>query len=249
MDHFGLYHLASTLFSAWFLPPGLHIALLLACLALWQRRPRLARALASVALLSLYALATPYFSRPLVQQVETGFTPLPSQTYTAVVCLTGGNNYAAPEFGGIGASGASALRCLYGLMLAQERHLPLIISGAGTLAPPEALTVQSYLSRLHPFSEILVEAESRNTQEAPAALLRRYPNLRGPIILVTDAVHMRRASGWFRLAGFLVAQAPTRYVSFEPTSLKSFLPNALMLEQSQEALREWSGQALLPRGF
>ncbi len=249
MFDFALYHLASTLFGAWFLPPGLQIGLLMGSVLLWKRQPRVSRTLMSLALLSLYWLATPYFARPLIQHVETRFAPIPLQPYTAVVCLTGGNNYHAPEFGGIGPSGASALRCLYGMMLAQERHLPLVISGAGTLDPPEALTTQAWLNRLQPSQKILLEADSRNTQEAPVALLQRHPELRGAIILVSDALHMRRASGWFRQAGFVVAQAPTRYVSFEPVTVKSFMPDALMLDQSRDALREWSGQMLLPHGF
>ncbi len=249
MQPFALYHLASTLFSSWLLPPGLQIVLLMSSLLLGKRHPRLARTLASLTLFSLYWLATPYFARPLIQHVESRFSPIPTQPYTAVVCLTGGNNYHAPEFGSIGPSGASALRCLYGMMLAQERHLPLIISGAGTLEPPEALTTQVYLNRLHPSQKVLLEADSRNTREAPLALLQRYPDLRGAIILVSDALHMRRASGWFRYAGFVVAEAPTRYVSFEPLSVRSFMPDALMLDQSRDALREWSGQMLLPHGF
>lgn len=246
MHNFSFYHLASLLFSAWLLPPGLQTGLLLGSALLHKRRPRASLALLVLAMLSLYVLSTPYFARPLIQDVETRFTPLPAKAFTAVVCLTGGNNYNAPEFGGTGPSGASALRCLYGLMLAHERHLPLVISGAGYLDPPEALKVQDYLNRLQTPVTLLLESDSRNTQEAPGAVLQHYPHLRGSIILVTDALHMHRASGWFRQAGFEVSEASTRYVSFEPTSLKSFMPDALILDYSRAALREWSGQRLLP---
>jgi uncharacterized SAM-binding protein YcdF (DUF218 family) len=61
------------------------------------------------------------------------------------------------------------------------------------------------------------------------------------VILVTDATHMRRASGRFRSAGLQVVPAPTNYRAQRAHTSVDWLPSARGLRTSSRALREWIG--------
>ncbi len=94
-------------------------------------------------------------------------------------------------------------------------------------------------------ADIIVEKESTSTYEN-ALFSRRLlaeRKLNG-IVLVTDALHMHRASLCFRHLGLEVTPAPCNYrvPEFE-WALRSFLPNPMAAVGIQEALHEWLGIA------
>ena len=63
------------------------------------------------------------------------------------------------------------------------------------------------------------------------------------IILVTHALHMRRAVQQFELQGFAVMPAPTVFLSHTEVNLFSFLPSATALERSTLVIHEIMGRA------
>ncbi len=244
------YHWASMLFSAWLLPPGLQLLMLAVSLILWRRAQFLARTLVGLALASLYLMSAPCVVQPVIQALEPDPDPIrPGINYRAVICLTGGTNFHAPESPhGQTPTNATALRCVAAAMLALEHHLPLVIAGAGYHTPPEALVARDYLYRLQLPLTLYTESVSRDTSEAPPAVLANFPSLKGPILLVTDALHSVRSKAWFEHYGFEVTAIPTRYAHFEPGLFNSLMPTGYALEQTRAVLREWGGRQLVPEG-
>jgi len=98
-----------------------------------------------------------------------------------------------------------------------------------------------------PSTAIQVEGVSINTHENA---IRSYQALapRGirRILLVTSSLHMPRAAGAFRKAGFEVIAAPADFRGgwSEPNVLARWLPSAKNLVDSDMALYEWLGIAI-----
>jgi uncharacterized SAM-binding protein YcdF (DUF218 family) len=98
-----------------------------------------------------------------------------------------------------------------------------------------------------PSTAIEVESGSINTHENA---MRSYQALapRGirRILLVTSAMHMSRAAGVFRKAGFEVVAVPADFRTGwgEPNVLEKLLPSANNMVTSDTALHEWLGIAI-----
>lgn len=90
---------------------------------------------------------------------------------------------------------------------------------------------------------VVFEENSRNTAENAAfarALLKPQPGERW--LLVTSAIHMPRAMGCFRKAGFDVVAYPVDYRTIGPDQLDDwFSRSAMGLGATDAALREWIG--------
>jgi uncharacterized SAM-binding protein YcdF (DUF218 family) len=91
-----------------------------------------------------------------------------------------------------------------------------------------------------------IEGESSNTAENAkfsARILKQYGVHR--ILLVTDAMHMRRSVMAFTQTGLEVVAAPTIFFSFDSTGLHPvhFFPSAEGLRRSYYALYQWMGIA------
>ncbi len=61
------------------------------------------------------------------------------------------------------------------------------------------------------------------------------------IILITSALHMRRAKWSFEQAGFKVLPGPTHFTELAPLHFNSFMPKAQGLLLSSMAIHEWLG--------
>jgi uncharacterized SAM-binding protein YcdF (DUF218 family) len=89
----------------------------------------------------------------------------------------------------------------------------------------------------------IVEPHSRSTLEDAlysAALLKPKPSERW--LLVTTAVHMPRAVGCFRLAGFQVQPYPVEFLTSSPSGpFAAFAPGSSALFQFDRAAKEWIG--------
>ena len=95
-----------------------------------------------------------------------------------------------------------------------------------------------------PGDRIIVERKSRNTIEnATFAKHLVMPKPGERWLLVTSAMHMPRAVGVFRKAGFDVDAYPVDYRTTSTRGLWTFLPSALMggIGIMDRAVREWSG--------
>jgi uncharacterized SAM-binding protein YcdF (DUF218 family) len=98
-----------------------------------------------------------------------------------------------------------------------------------------------------PSTAIQIESGSINTHEN-ATMSYRMLAPRGirRILLVTSAMHMPRAAGTFRKAGFEVVAVPADFHSGwdERLLLEKWLPSADNLRNSELALHEWLGIAI-----
>jgi uncharacterized SAM-binding protein YcdF (DUF218 family) len=95
-----------------------------------------------------------------------------------------------------------------------------------------------------PGDRIFVERNSRNTIEnARFAKQLVLPKPEERWLLVTSAMHMPRAVGVFRKAGFNVDAYPVDYRTTSTRGLWTFLPSALMggIGIMDRAVHEWSG--------
>lgn len=128
----------------------------------------------------------------------------------------------------------------------------LLLSGGTTRADegPEAVAMQALLRDLGvPESALLLESRSTTTGENArfsAPMLRE----RGvdTVLLVTSALHMRRARAEFERAGLKVLPAPTDFESLgRQTVPRDWLPQTEALDGSARAFKEWVGFWLLGR--
>ncbi len=81
---------------------------------------------------------------------------------------------------------------------------------------PEAAYVKPVLLQFGiPDSAIVVEDKSRNTHENAlnTAVVLKNMNVKGEVLLVTSAFHMRRSQAVFRKAGISVNPYPVHYIS------------------------------------
>jgi uncharacterized SAM-binding protein YcdF (DUF218 family) len=89
-----------------------------------------------------------------------------------------------------------------------------------------------------------IEDQSINTQENAvfSARILKQAGIKH-VLLVTDAMHMRRARIAFEQAGIQVTPAPTQFFSHSELHFFAFLPSAEGMRRSQYAVYEWLGLA------
>lgn len=228
------------------LPPASGIALLLAGLLLW--RLRTGRVLVVVGLAWLYVAATPAFAHWLLGTLEHPYrqAPVMSGAAQAVVILAGGRNAVAPEYGGETVSARSLQRLRYGALLHRETGLPLLVSGGrvrGDEPASEARLMSGVLEGELGITVRWHEEHSRNTLENALFSARiLHAGGIGHVLLVTDALHMRRAVWSFRQAGVAVTPAPTGRLALSgPPRPADFLPHPRAQRRTARALHEYLG--------
>lgn len=231
------------------LPPGCFIALAVLGAAFWRRRPRLGKALCGLSLALLYLLSTGAGSWLLVHPLEALEPPLgegPSAA-GAIVVLTAGRVRNSPEFGKVSRPDFTALtRITYAAHLYRKRHLPLLVTG-GLITDdpgeePLAIGMQRVFVDEFQIPVRWVEPASCNTAQNArfSAAMLKEAGLKH-VILVTDAVHMRRAVRAFEHQGLTVTPAPTFYMETSHFSPLRLMPTIENLRRSHAALYEWLG--------
>lgn len=246
-----LTSLAGPVVKLLLLPPGGIIVLLAAGLLTWRRRPRAGGVLCGAALALLYLLSTGAGSwllvRPL-ESLEPAFAG--AGRAEAIVVLTAGRVRHSPDYSGVPVPDFVALeRITYAAHVYRATRLPVLVSGGlasdSAREEPLALSMQRVLVNEFQIPVRWSEITSRTTAENArfsAAMLAAAGVRR--IILVTDAVHMRRARRAFEQYGLQVTPGPTFYLEpgqFDPLRL---LPTIENLRRSHAALYEWCGLAL-----
>jgi uncharacterized SAM-binding protein YcdF (DUF218 family) len=103
---------------------------------------------------------------------------------------------------------------------------------------------ENVIKTLHgdPARIIDIEPRPRTTSEDAfyaAALLRPKPTERW--LLVTTAIHMSRAVGCFRVAGFQVEPYPIEFTTVRSHPFTPFAPGSGALSQLDTAAKEWIG--------
>jgi uncharacterized SAM-binding protein YcdF (DUF218 family) len=199
--------------TALVMPPVPLLLLVLVGARLMFRRPLLAWALILLATLGIWFSATQALANALVQiwikpppaLVARDVAELRHSPKTAIIVLGGGRRLVAPEYGLSTLKVRSVERLRYGVWLSRETGLPLGFSGGvghGVAAGPSEAEIAARIAERE-FGRALrwQEGESRDTREnalKTVALLQ--PQGIETIVLVTDALHMRRALGNFERA-------------------------------------------------
>jgi uncharacterized SAM-binding protein YcdF (DUF218 family) len=232
---------------------ALALGLLSVLLLLLTRRRFWRRAGAAAGVLALgwlWLWSTPVVSHALRAQLEAQAGPAAVEAVpaaAAMVVLGGGVG---------GARGAArpypdllpaADRVWHAARLYHAGKAPRVLLSGGITRqdePSEAQSMRLFLRALGvPDAAIVREDDSMtsgaNAQRA-AAMLR--PRGVDTVILVTSALHMRRARAEFERAGLKVTPAPTDFESLgRAVEARDWLPSADALDGSGRAFKEWVG--------
>ncbi|HYM17884.1 MAG TPA: YdcF family protein [Micropepsaceae bacterium] len=200
----------------------------------------------------LLVLSTSLVSYALLDTLEIfpALTPaevdaLAHQDKTAIVILSAGRRIYAPEFGGETVDEGSLERIRYGADLAKRTGLPVLVSGGlGTAEdPPLAQLMADALEHDYGSQAKWQETRSINTAENAmfsSAILKEAGIEK--VVLVTHAMHMKRARASFLANGMAVVPAPTAFAGHvREFSMLMLLPNARALRMSGFALHEIVG--------
>lgn len=259
-------HVLNRLVDSLLLPPAAPWLLLLLALLVLPRHARLGQWLAWSSLLlggllmlpwSLSLLIHPLERTPvyqhsahaLAQPAGASALSRPAadlEAPQAIVVLGGGRNSHALEYGGQSINRLTLERLRYGVHLARQTHLPLLVSGGLGSADhvPEAQLMQRALREDFAWPARWVEDRSANTRQNArfsAAMLKQAGITR--ILLVTHAVHMPRARAYFQAAGLQVTPAPMGFFlrSAQPDAGPGWLPSAHWAYAAWYVLHEWAG--------
>lgn len=246
--------LATKFLATFLLPPFNILILSLTGFLLWHKRPYLARTLIGLSICLLWIFSTPFFAESILQTLEypaaepqLGASAISNiKTADAIVVLSGGTYFHAPEYGGNTVSSASLQRLRYAAILYRENRKPLLLTGGSPLgnSGSEAQQMKQVLEKEFHIPVRWTEEESINTFESAQYSYRLLHDAGiRRIALVTHAWHMPRALYAFKAAGFEVIPAPTAYTSRYKTGLMTFLPNANALHESSIFLHETIGIA------
>ncbi len=194
----------------------------------------------------LYAFATPLLSAWLLIRLE-GAPPLRRPTAEwaqAIVVLSAGTNFEAPEYGGETVDALGLERIRYAARLARMTGLPVLASGGASRAnhPSVAALMAQALEQDFGVAPRWLEERSTDTHqnaEFSAGILRAAGVER--IYLVTHAWHMPRAQAAFVRAGLAVTPAPTGYTD-APSLRLGLVPSTTALRHSYYALHELAGR-------
>jgi len=164
----------------------------------------------------------------------------------AIVILGAGRNLAAPEYGGASAGRMVLERLRYCARLSRQTGLPVLVTGGAPndSGPSEAALMRSALEEDFQVPVRWVEDQSADTRDN-ARFSARLLSAAGVkrVVLVTHAMHMRRAVGEFSAAGLEVVPAPTGYYDGgrDDSGFKYWLPNSAAAQFGWFACHEWLG--------
>ncbi len=239
------------LFRNLILPPACLFVLFALGLFLRKKWPRTSHYLCVGSVVLLFVLSTDIGACLLGNSLEKLEKPLVSASNTgaqAIVVLTAGKVTEAPEYGKKDIPDYIALaRMRYTARLHRESMLPVLVTGGlgKAYGNTEALAQSMARGLQEDFATPVkwLETESANTAENAefsAKILKAAGVTR--ILLVTDAMHMRRAKLAFQQQGLQVVAAPTMFLNtydFRPGNF--FIPGVESLRRSHYAIYEWLG--------
>ncbi len=234
--------------AAFLLPPLSLVMLGVIGLLLRRRHKKSGTTLLVLSIFLLLGLSTSVGSRLLVKPLEDRYVPVPDPATTgakAIVVLGGGRDILSPEDANRDRpSSETLMRLRHGARLQRQTGLPLLVSGGNPdgQGESEAIVMARAMEEDFRVKVRWVEDTSDNTAQNArhsAEMLRKAGVDR--VLLVTDAIHMRRAEQIFVRAGLEVVPAPTGFKKRGPVTPASYIPNASALKDSHYALHEWIG--------
>jgi len=242
------YHVVSLLTTI-LLPPCSLILMAGVGVALWRRRPVLARNLVAAALVLMWILSTAAFNVPFLEALAW---PAPEKLdkasgAQAIVVLGGGISHKAPEYFGANTINSRTLdRVRYAAWLHRQTGLPILATGGppGKTVPAESELMKSALENEFSTPVRWIEVEARTTFDnarGSARILREAGITR--VYLVTHSGHMRRAVQAFAPTGIEVIPAPIEIFTRDPLGFQGFLPSPLGMSTNAAVLHELLGMA------
>lgn len=241
--------------SVFLVPPGLLIVLILTALILFRKKRRKT----AVALLWFVVVLVMVFSSftgeyLFLRPLEKNFKPVQSEGLaemrkdgekTAIVVLAGDVTRKNESKNKEEIGEATLKRLFGGFKVYQETGFPICVSGGmepGAKGQTLAEVMGETLKEIGVSQDkIIYEDKSRTTwenAEYSIKLLESQGFKR--IILVTDAVHMRRSVECFSGRGVEIIPFPSGFLCGTPR-LIDWLPNSGSLNNNLRALHEWEG--------
>jgi uncharacterized SAM-binding protein YcdF (DUF218 family) len=233
----------------------------LAVVLFWRGHRRLGLSAGLLAVLGLWAIATPLVANRLAYSLERRFPAVLADQAPqahAIVLLGGALSGARPPERPSFDLGAAADRVWYAAALFKAGKASWILVSGGNQPGAEGMQAEAeamrsmLLSLGVPASAIRLEALSRNTAENAQQSLGLIQAVSAKrVLLVTSALHMPRALRTFQAAlrgsGVTVLPATTDVEGLPDTldPLGRWLPDAGSLLLSTRALKEYLGLAVL----
>lgn len=218
-------------------------------LLLWSRLYKTGRALLVGSLLLLLLPALLPLAALLERPLENHFPqPALPPRVDGIVILGGAENPATSAARQQAVLNGAGERWLKGLELAQRYpEAKLVFSGGSSALAGGGLTSATVAERL--FNDFgvdpartVLESRSRNTYEnARYTAQQLRPRAGETWVLITSAMHLPRAVGLYRKAGWQVIPYPVDYRSSGRARLDPSLRFAEEMENFDAAVREWLG--------
>lgn len=217
---------------------------------MWRTRsPRRKRNLLIVAIVLVVVFTNPFIYRSLVLNWQPDLVEVSSdKKYDAGILLGGLAGY---DRFGRGFFSDESDRFIQAANLFHRGIIKKIIvtGGVGGLyqkGQPEATFLnQALIKNGIPDSCIITESKSRNTFENAVFSKRIVDSLhiKGPYVLITSALHMRRSHAVFTKAGFDIIEAPADFkVVFRNNGLdETLIPDVSLLKEWSYFLKEIIG--------
>lgn len=230
--------------EAFLLPPGFFVTLFILMGILWRKKAP------KKALLMFFLAIVFYFLSSIIGIFLLLYPLEKSHSYSdlqgaEVVVVLGGGVVKTPD--GYQLSIHTAARLLKGLEIANKKHLPLIVTGGklpGVDQLPEAeIMKQQAISLGFDEGNIFVEPLARTTKENAfytTALMKQKAFKKA--VLVTSAVHMKRAVYCFEKNGVSAIPCPTAFL-YDHSKIEwiDLIPNRDALDANLAAIHEYFG--------
>jgi|YelNatPaOPRAMG01_1025707.scaffolds.fasta_scaffold29822_5 uncharacterized SAM-binding protein YcdF (DUF218 family) len=242
----------SKLFTAWFLPPGLFIMILIVWAIILIKKKHIGIGLLMLLFAGLiYTASIEPISDKLILPLENIYPQLDIKSISShdvYVVLGGGVHSNAPDLEGEGSPTGDALhRLVYAFRLYRIQPLPIIVSSgkAFKCQRAEAPVMKHYLMQMGvPDKDIYMDTNSRNTYENAIDVKTICEKIMcKKIILITSAYHMKRAVYAFKHAGLTnILPAPTDYKTNRTCyNFIDYMPDMEALTNTYRALHEYIG--------
>ena len=249
-----MYVYLSKILPVFVMPIGVTLFLsLVAFILLRKGKSGIAAGFLALAMIYLYAMATPYVGERLLGRVEANYPPVATDRVPEANCLILlGGVVEAPAPPRIDIEfNDSVDRVHKAAELFHAGKAPYVIVTGGnqpwsTVQVSEADLIRDLLVEWGvPRDVIMLEGSSRNTRENAMFTKNVVDSIHcDEALLVTSAAHMPRAMAAFGAVGISVTPVSTdvRVADADNLTVMDFLPDANALKMSSDALRELVGQ-------
>lgn len=193
----------------------------------------------------------PYY---LIKNLESESQPLDVTAFKRfyhILVLGGGHNPDSSSLLEHQLNNSSLRRVLEGVRLYRSNpNSKLIMSGESLkLGHPSQAEIQAHVAKTMGIDNdsIISISEPKNTEEEAFFYKRNFESAKTPIVLVSKALHLRRATFIFARMGFEVYAAPAYFAhkDYNPTLLWFLFPNFQLILSFGEYLKEVVGYYFL----